>query len=77
MSSNANNLARAMNTHEARNVLAQMNRVKARMIKTENTDPRLRVKMHDMTRQLENLRLKLRRIHNKAYRNYMNKAAKR
>ena len=71
--SNANALSKAMNTQEIRNVLASMNRVKGQMVRVSNTDPRLKTKMYNAGRRLENLRLKLRRLHDKAYRNFMSK----
>ena len=71
--SNANALSRALNTQEIRNVLVRMNRIKGQMIRTSNTDPKLRAKMYDAGRRLENLRLKLRRMQNKAYRNFVAK----
>ena len=71
--SNANALSRALNTEEIRNVLARMNRIKGQMIRTSNTDPRLKTKIYDAGRRLENLRMKLRRMQNKAYRNFVAK----
>lgn len=71
--SNANALSKAMNTQEIRNVLASMNRVKAQMIRISNTDPKLKTKMYDAGRRLENMRMKVRRMQDKAYRNFMAK----
>jgi len=71
--SNANALSKAMNTQEIRNVLAGMNRLKGQLIRVSNTDPLGKTKRYNTSRRLENLRLKLRRLHDKAYRNFISK----
>ena len=71
--SNANALSKAMNTQETRNLLSQMNRIKAQMIRISNTDPKLKTKMYDAGRRLDILRRILRRAQDKAYRNFVGK----
>jgi DNA-directed RNA polymerase subunit H (RpoH/RPB5) len=74
--SNANALSKAMNTRETRSLLSRMNAIKAQMIRISNNDPKLMMKMNKAGLLLENMRMKLRRAQNKAYRNY-NMAKKR
>jgi len=61
------------NTHEIRKVLTRMNRIKGQMLRVSNTDPRLKTKIYNAGRRLENLRLILRRMQNKAYSNFISK----
>lgn len=63
---NLRNNTMANGNSEIRNVLVRMNRIKGQMLRISNTDPRLKVKMYNSVRRLDNLRRDLRRLQNAA-----------